>query len=257
MSESVVARRSPEEQELLRKREQLVNLHYRLAEVESDLATLNLRLAAFEDRYLSIVGRRYAELDGILAEIAAIRAEGLPPESYLHTEAQTAKERAQSSADAVGGLEEQPTRRPPDPNLKSLYREIARLVHPDLATDERDRERRERLMRDANLAYEAGDRDWLERILRECKYDAASVVGIGVGDDLVRVIRQIALVEERITEVERLLREARIGDRYLLMLEVERAEAEGRDLLEEMAEDVDRQIVVAEAQANELRERRA
>ena len=53
----------------------------------------------------------------------------------------------------------------PSPSLKSLYKEVARRIHPDLATNEVDRARRQKLMAEANLSYQAGDEVRLRSIL--------------------------------------------------------------------------------------------
>jgi hypothetical protein len=52
-----------------------------------------------------------------------------------------------------------------DITLRQLYRALARLIHPDLATDPADRTRREAVMRMANAANEARDIDQLNRLL--------------------------------------------------------------------------------------------
>lgn len=52
-----------------------------------------------------------------------------------------------------------------DITMRQIYRALARLVHPDLATDSADRARREVVMRLANTAREAGDVDQLRRLL--------------------------------------------------------------------------------------------
>lgn len=49
--------------------------------------------------------------------------------------------------------------------LRQLYKALARLVHPDLAEDSRDRARRETVMRMANAARDAGDVEQLRRLL--------------------------------------------------------------------------------------------
>ncbi|HVB65508.1 MAG TPA: molecular chaperone DnaJ [Nitrolancea sp.] len=49
--------------------------------------------------------------------------------------------------------------------LRQLYKALARLVHPDLAEDLRDRAQRETLMRMANAARDAGDVEQLRRLL--------------------------------------------------------------------------------------------
>ena len=52
-----------------------------------------------------------------------------------------------------------------DISIRQLYRALARLVHPDLARDSRDRARRETMMRMANAARDSGDVEQLRRLL--------------------------------------------------------------------------------------------
>ena len=49
--------------------------------------------------------------------------------------------------------------------LRERYRDLARLIHPDLATDPEGRAHRETIMRLANEAYEIGDDSQIERLL--------------------------------------------------------------------------------------------
>lgn len=49
--------------------------------------------------------------------------------------------------------------------LRRLYRTLARLIHPDLASGEASRAHREAVMRLANEAFEAGDHEQLNRLL--------------------------------------------------------------------------------------------
>gem|GEM_PF-2091162 len=51
--------------------------------------------------------------------------------------------------------------------LKTLFRELARRVHPDLATNDGDRERRTRAMAEVNRAYKDSDEAQLRAILGE------------------------------------------------------------------------------------------
>jgi hypothetical protein len=57
------------------------------------------------------------------------------------------------------------SRKPGGKKLLSLYRTLARLIHPDLATGESDRARREVIMRVANGARDAGDAEQLQRLI--------------------------------------------------------------------------------------------
>jgi len=63
MSGNVIRRLKPEEEELLRKREELAAIRTTLAERELELVDLRAQLATFEGRYLRQVGTLYAELD--------------------------------------------------------------------------------------------------------------------------------------------------------------------------------------------------
>ncbi len=49
--------------------------------------------------------------------------------------------------------------------LRERYRELARLIHPDLAVDAESRAHRETIMRLANESYETGDLAQIERLL--------------------------------------------------------------------------------------------
>jgi TonB family protein len=55
---------------------------------------------------------------------------------------------------------------PPSPEMKQLWIRILKRVHPDLAIDELDRVRCERLTKLANEAYHAGDVEALRAVLR-------------------------------------------------------------------------------------------
>lgn len=57
------------------------------------------------------------------------------------------------------------SRKPGGKKLLSIYRKLARLIHPDLATGEIDRARREVVMRIANGARDAGNTEQLERLI--------------------------------------------------------------------------------------------
>jgi DnaJ-domain-containing protein 1 len=119
---------------------------------------------------------------------------------------------------------------------------VAKSIHPDLATDEADRVRRQKLMAEANQMYAEGDEARLQAILREWESSPESVKGEGVGAELIRVIRKIAQVEERLRVIEAEMAELKASDLYQLEAKIEEAENEGRDSSAEMAAQVKQQI---------------
>ena len=130
----------------------------------------------------------------------------------------------------------------PSPDLKRLYREVARLIHPDLAKDSADLERRTRFMAEANRAYEAGDAEALRRILNEYQDGADTVDGEGIGAELVRMIRQISQANERLSAITRELAAMRQSEIGLLKQQADDALQSGRDLLAELATTVREQL---------------
>lgn len=244
MGTKIVRRLSPEEEELASKRKELASLRAQLAEQELFLATARAEIAAFEARYLRTVGVLYAELDEWNARIAEIIAERESSEQ-TRSAATQARAQAQESYSAVHGEAAQLEEYAPGAELKSLYREVAKQVHPDLATDQADRERRERLMKAANHAYQHGEVAALRRILEEAETSPESVQGAGVAADLVRAIRQIRQLRNRLSEIEpeiAVLRESEIAK---LKARAEVAKAQGRDLLAQMAADLTGKVKVA------------
>ena len=244
MNSEIARRASPEEEELARKREELALLQAELAERELFLTNLRAELAAFEGRYLRQVGTLYAELDEWNAKIAERLAKEESTEESRSAAAQ-ARTQADESDSAVHGEAAKAQEFIPSPELKALYREVAKRVHPDLATDEADRQRRDQFMAEANAAYQRGDAEALRRILEEYESSPESVRGAGIGADLVRVLRQLKQVRDRIAAI--ILEVADLAEAEIAKLKAKAdiAATEGRDLLAEMAASVQGRVNVA------------
>ena len=252
----LIARRlTPEEEELERKRSELAALQSTLAERELELATLRAELSAFELRYLTTVGARYARLDHIKAQYAEARARRKPKDEAANAEATAARDQAEASGRAAGDAADRAPQESFEPSgeLKKLYRQVAKSVHPDLATEEEERNRRQGLMADANRAYEEGDEKRLRAILREWEHSPESVKGGGPAAELVRTIRKIAQVQERIRAIEDEIAELQGGELFALKAKVDAAEERGRDLLGEMASRVDAETDAAKSQLGEMK----
>lgn len=254
MTNAIIKRLTPEEQELERKKLELAAIENELAERELDLNTLEAELHAFERRYLRTVGVKYAELDELEAEIAETDARLHPQDRRAHEQASQARTQATESAQAAGTAKEskQPNEFKPPEDLKKLYREIAKRVHPDLASDDKDRKHRTRFMAEVNRAYQDGDAARLQAILAEWEGSPEAVKGEGVGADLVRIIRKTALVRERLQTIEVKLTQLHESDLHKLMMNVREAEQEGRDLLVEMATRLDEKIADARKRLAQL-----
>ena len=205
MGSDLVRRLTPEEEEVERKRAELSVLETELSQRELDLATLHAELHAFERKYQQVIGIRYTELDRIEAQITEYM-------TYL-----------ESSQDFK-----------PSNSLKKLYRELAKQIHPDLATDETDRARRQELMAAANQAYEDADENRLREILHQWESSPESVKGEGIGAELIRLLRQISQSRERLKSIEKEVEAVEQTELHQLKSQVVAAEQAGKDLFSEM-----------------------
>ncbi|MDA1050116.1 MAG: J domain-containing protein [Planctomycetota bacterium] len=249
----------PEAEELERKQRELAQLEIELAERELELTTLRAALAALERRYLEVVGGRYAQLDRIEAEIAEELARRRPTDASAEATARAAREKANESADPVGneGVDSSAATHilsdfQPSDELRRLYRQAARTLHPDLATDPAEQDRRRRFMTELNKAYGEGDEDRIRQLLREWHACPENVQGEGTAAELVRAIRKIAQVRHRLEAIARELHEASESELSQLKTRVDEAALESRDLLQEMARRVDAEVAMAQRRWNQI-----
>jgi hypothetical protein len=244
MPTDIVRHQTPEEVDLLRKREELAAVRAELAERELELADLRAQLKSFEGRYLREVGILYAELDEWEARIAELEA-SLNPAPAVQQHAEQARKQADETRQATHGEASKAQDFQPSAELKSLFRDVAKRIHPDFAKDDADRQRRTRMMAQANEAYSRGDAEVLQRILDDDQESSESVQGEGIGAELIRIIRQIHQARKNIASIEQELSNLHESDIARLKADAELAEQEGRDFLAELAAGIDGKLRVA------------
>jgi hypothetical protein len=227
---------APEEIELNKKRKVLERLKDRLADREEEMADLRAELEQFEARYTMEVGRLYAELDDIDAQIAEEEYRLYPDDEEMKAKAEEARRRAEESAARAGedgagcDFKWQPTAQ-----AKKAYHNLAKLIHPDLALDAQERERRHSLMAELNSAYSSGDQNLLNKLVEDYRDSPDLVRGDSTGDELVRAIRQIAQVKNRLKELRAELNLIEVSELFILREKVNAEMKEGRNMLKHMA----------------------
>jgi hypothetical protein len=248
MPAEIILQQTPDAAALLVKREQLATVRITLAERESELVQLRAKLKTFENRYFRQVGVLYADLDDIEARIAE-REVDLYDSDSARERAEQSRRRAQESHDAAFDEDEQPEEFDPPPSLKSLFRELAKRIHPDFARDAAEGKHFTLLMARANLAYRRGDIEILERLLedyREVQDAMASRAGEDAAGELRRILRQIQHAQRDMATLEaerQALLTSEIGQMHQ---ESEIAERENRDFLAELTASLREQIVEAQ-----------
>ena len=224
MEHEIIHKLTPEQEELEKKKAELAALETELAEKELNLVTFQAELGSFENEYMRVIGIRYTELDRIEAQI----------EEYIAF--------LESDRDFKPSLE-----------LKKLYREVAKKIHPDLATDDEERQRRQELMAEANIAYENGNLEKLKSILQDWENSPESIKGEGISFELIRIIRQIAQSRDRLKSIQLEITTLEQTELFQLKTKIIEAEKVGQDLLADMANELDKQINSAMKKLKELK----
>lgn len=245
----------PGAEELVRRKAELLVLSRQLLERERGLAAFRGELHAFETSYRKALGARYARLDELAERLdeTALGDGPLPGEPDEDGDGPADRYPGQGLPGGQNWAwgEREPDRDPErravvGDDAKRLFRQLARLIHPDLAGDAQERERRTNLMVAANDAYEQGDVAALERLLEDWHASPEAVTGSGAAAELERTLRRIAQVEASMRRIDEELAELDASAMGWLRRRVEKATREGWDLLAHMVRELDRQISEAQ-----------
>jgi len=127
---------------------------------------------------------------------------------------------------------------------------VAKKFHPDLASSAAERERRHVLMSKLNEAYDRLDEEAIRSILIE--WEEPFLETFELGEQLVRVVSQIAQVKKRLHEILGELEDLTLTEMYQLKQNIDSAEREGHDLLQEIADVIEEKIKKAKTQIRDL-----
>jgi hypothetical protein len=227
---------APEEIELNKKRKVLERLKDKLAFREEAMTDLRSELEQFEANYTMEVGRLYAELDEIEAQIAEEEVKLVPDDEEIKKRAEELRKRAEESAAGVESTENCSFKIKPNAEAKRAYHNLAKIIHPDLALDANEKEKRHDLMAKLNEAYSAGDQNRLNKLVEDFRDSPDLISGDSIGDNLVRAIRQIYQVKNRLKELRSELLTAELSEVYILREKHNAEMLEGRNMIKQMAE---------------------
>jgi chromosome segregation ATPase len=245
MPAEIILQPSPDALALLEKREQLANVRNTLAERESEVAQMRAQLKSFEGRYLRQVAVLYAELDDLEARIAEREAD-LHESDAARRRAEESRQQAQETHDAAFGDAREAEEFEPPPSLKTLFREVAKRIHPDFARDDGEAKYFTMLMARANQAYSRGDAEMLQRLLDDHLEINVSVAGEDSAAEVLRITRQIRHAERDIARLDVEQQSLESSEIAQLHMDAESAAREHRDLLTELATTIRGQIADAQ-----------
>jgi hypothetical protein len=225
-SSAIFRRPAPEEAELIFRRAELAALRSTLAAHEATIASLRSQLHSFEARYIRQVGVLYIQLDEWNDRIAELHN---PTQNPTPTTEPT-------TPDTTYNLE------PTTYNLRALFREVAKRIHPDFARNALDERHRTHLMAQANEAFLRADAELLHRMLHGHDLPLATD---SPAAELARTLAQISAVQKDLLTLDAELNTLTHSDMADLRHRTILAATEGRDLLAELAAQVKGRIGIA------------
>ena len=205
-----------------------------LGERRAELSALQEEFREFKERYARTVGGRLAELAEVEAEVrrAEARLAGVEEEEREPEEGRPDfYDTAPSAAPAKSGL-------------RKLFWSVARMFHPDHASDEEEARRRHRIMAEASRAYRDGDAEGLSTLLDDEQLQSYCATSARDDEPETQAARLLHLREELIT-IEFGIKRVKQDRLYHLMLKAADESRHGRDALAQLAETVTRKIVKA------------
>src|SRR5262249_36614062 len=135
-----------------------------LVEREAALEAFKAELRELQDAYLEKMGSWQAQLTELDAAVAdAEIAAGLRPAAGLGDDDEDEPGQDDDPAAEMRACASRPA---PTADLRRIFRDVAKAVHPDLGPNDPSRYRRHSLMAEANRAYANRDEDRLRLILR-------------------------------------------------------------------------------------------
>lgn len=246
--------------------EKLKRLRGLLEETEEQLKAAQAELTARRKEIEEIEGRvdgrlgalfrRLAELEGenheLEEQIKRVHSRPIYGDSYDPIEEQYQQVWVKSRRSEEGVTKsDQPKKQK---SVKSLYRELARRYHPDLAESPIDRAFRNEKMAALNSAYATGS--LVELLALEMDKDGKAEDDKRTEEQMARALEsELALARERLAIVKQELEGIHFHPMVELSLEIKLAQRDGRNLLAEMAAELQEKIEEGEVKRRQLRRR--
>lgn len=242
---ALVRYQPPATRQLLGREVLLGRLRKELDELEASYERDRTDIRDFEKRYRPAVGSRQERLQALREAIAdaweQIRRARSGEPIEQESECEVSEEIPQESFN-------------PEKELRKLFRELARKVHPDLASDPDERRRRHEFMAEATRAYRADDHRRLQWLLEHWEATPTLPPGWDPDSRLARTNQQIAWVRYRITEMHHLVAALHASPLAEIKRSADEARAQGRNYVAEMRSQVMAELEEAEADLEKVEE---
>lgn len=232
-----------------------------IAELSEELASIKNELAFFEAEYHGRIGVLYIRIDELELAIKEYRKrvelikEGriknlVDLEKKIEEQFKgdyekigEEKEEARQYTEEYEAVKEKPRLdKESEKRLKSLYRELAKKYHPDMAATPEEKERFHKIMAEINQAYNDRDLQKLEALAMELEAPEKIVFEETLEEKYKRLLHESEQLDAIISKLEGEFDAIKDSDTYNFKIRVGEAEKEGKDLLQEMEDNLNAKI---------------
>lgn len=229
MSLALVRYEPPPTRELQARLLRLGRLRKDLAELERRYESVRAELEEFEKRYRPAVGERQRRLEKLRKRIAR---------AWEQIRRARSGEPLQEPAEEGVSKEIPQETFQPEVEIKRIFRELARLCHPDLAADPEERQRRHEFMAEASRAYRGADHLRLQWLLEHWEATPTLPPGTDPSSRLEKTNQQIAWARYRVQEMNQLIAATEASPLADLKREADEARRKGGNYIVEMRRQV-------------------
>jgi hypothetical protein len=225
-------------------------LRDRLAEIEVEQATLEAELAAFNADYMRVVMTVMLDVQELEARILALQA----ARSGTDDDAQAARDARERVRETTAHIRAVPKAPGPVPtgDIKRLFREAAKRMHPDVAPDEEARGHAEAFMKRLNHAYKAGNAEAIVDLMTQWDASPFGAGGEPEAAESARARRRLGALGDAVARAQQRLDELRASELAQLMERAMAATAAGGDLLADMRHAAEVALAAARLRLAEL-----
>ncbi len=231
-----------------------------IANLLEEVANLKRELTIFEAEYHARVGVLYVRLDELELELREydkrikllksrkidnlVDLEKTIEEQFQKDKEKINKEKeeAEQYTEEYEAVKEKPKLdEESEKKLKSLYRELAKKYHPDMARTPEEKERYNKIMAEINQAYNDKDFGKMEELAMRLKIPEETFAET-VEEEIERLQRENKKLDDIILRLEDELVALKNSDTYKLKVRVDESIAQGRDLLKEIEDNLKAKI---------------
>lgn len=229
-----------------------IDYHLKVGVLYAQLDRIKLQIEEYRHRYQTLRGRQGATTED-LAQVEEMVKTTFDRQRRKVDDFDQQTEHAQQNHARYAKLEKEKVELADEvkEDLKNLYRGLSIKYHPDKAKDEPERERFHVLMVKINQAYEDNDRPKLRELMDQAEREEAIKSEMS-SEKLARLKQDYQKTITILDQLKREIQQIRENETYCLKTSVQEASEQGRDLLQELAENISREIEQDQTSLSEL-----